>query len=83
MKEESTPKVPTAVGVFSPELPPPAAIASKPRFKKFPSSRAAIPPKGSLHLELGKEKSVIEILGLFVCFRSIGIVRLGIVVCGS
>ena len=83
MKEKSTPKVLTAQRLPSPELPPPAAIAGEPRLKRKPSSRAAIPPKGSLHLELGKEKSVMEILGLFVCFCSIGIVRLGIGVCGS
>ena len=82
MKEESTPKASTAENVFSPELLLPAAIAGDPWLKRKLSSRV-IPPKGSLHLELGKEKSVMKILGLFMCFHSIGIVRLGICVCGS
>ncbi|KAL6141570.1 hypothetical protein ACLB2K_059858 [Fragaria x ananassa] len=61
VKEESTPKASTARKVFSPELLPPAAIAGEPWLKKKPSSRAAIPPKGSLHLELGLELEFVVV----------------------
>ncbi|KAL6213649.1 hypothetical protein ACLB2K_013096 [Fragaria x ananassa] len=56
VKEKSTPKAPTARVVFSPELPPPAAIAGAARLKRKPSSRASILPNDSLPLELSKEK---------------------------
>ena len=62
------PRAPTAEIIFSPELLPPAAIAGEPWLKRKPSARASIPPKGSLHLELGKEKSVYEILGFYCVF---------------
>ena len=83
MREILDLKGPIVQGFPSPELPPSAAKASDPWLKRKLSSRAAIPPKDPLPLELGNEKSVFEILGLYCCFRSIGIVRLEIVVCAS
>ena len=83
MRERSRPKIPAVHGFPSSELLPAAAIAGEPWLKRKLSSRASIPPKGSLHLELGKEKSVFEILGLTVCLCSIDVVRLRIGICGS
>ena len=83
MKKRLGPKASAAEVFPSPELLPPAAIAGKPWLKKKPSSRASIPPKGSLRLELGKEKSEFEFLGLIVFLCLIDVLRLRIGVCGS
>ena len=71
MKEKTQPKCPTAVVVFSSELPPPVTIARATWLVGKPSSRTTIPPNDSLPLELGKEKCGVEILGSFDVFSQL------------
>ncbi len=78
MKEQCRPKGAAALSFPSPELPPPATNPGKLGTVLKLSSRATTPPKGSIPLELGKEKFEVEILGLLGCFRSIDLVRLEI-----
>ncbi|KAL6225513.1 hypothetical protein ACLB2K_004363 [Fragaria x ananassa] len=64
VRELSYPKDPTAVVVLLSELISPAAIAGAAGLKRKPSSRASIPRKILVSFVLGKEKFLIETLGL-------------------
>ncbi|KAL6225774.1 hypothetical protein ACLB2K_004623 [Fragaria x ananassa] len=50
-----------AVRPLQPAAPVPFAIAGEPWLKRKPSSRASIPPKGSLHLKLGLELEFVVV----------------------